>query len=391
MVTLLCGVMATLALSYGIRLNRELRESSEGATHLLSRVENLQAELTEHQAAVDLLADGLNVAIFICDIANHVIYANVRAKELFRFDAPRGRSLLAVTLSHDLDRLAKLAVETEAIQSQEILIKERGDKMIQAVAWMAGQNSRIFLSLYEVTELRRLERIRQDFVANVSHELRTPLTIIRAMAETLAEDPKLYKEKGTDYLARIMSEVDRLSLISNDLLILSSAESNPVRKLSCNIVGIWKHALTNLSEKADAKGIQLSYVGPDSLTIEANETQMTQVAMNLVENAINYSTAGTVVVEIEHTPSDVQISVKDTGIGIASEHLERIFERFYRVDKARSRGTGSTGLGLSIVKHIVESHGGSVKVVSQLNEGSTFTVTLPSGNSLLDSQDFTSD
>lgn len=374
------GAVLTLGAAIGSsKIARSLAELADRNSHLEAKVENLRAELDEHQSAVDLLADGLNVAIFICDATNHVIYANMRAKELFRFDAPRGRSILAVTLSHDLDDLAKAALKIGSPQSSTAVLKEKEERILQAVAWPAQQNTRIFVSLYEVTELRKLERVRQDFVANVSHELRTPLTIIRAMAETLTEEPTLFPTKGMEYLTRITEEVDRLSLISNDLLILSVAESNPVRKQSCNIVAVWKHSVENLQEKASSRAIHLSFSGPDTLLIEANPTQMTQVAMNLVENALNYTLEGSVAVEVTSEGTAAKIKVRDTGIGISSEHQERIFERFYRVDKARSRVTGGTGLGLSIVRHIVESHGGQVSVESRLNQGSTFTISLPIG------------
>jgi len=235
----------------------------------------------------------------------------------------------------------------------------------------------VFVSVYEITELRRLERIRQDFVANVSHELRTPMTIIRSMAETLVDDEPSVSSRSTKYLNTIISEVDRLSMISQDLLILSAAESNPVRKQMCDIAEVFKGVVQQLETKSSEKGIYLDYKGPNQSIIEANTSQMTQVALNLVDNAIKYTTAGEIHVQLETGESSVRISVKDTGIGIPSDQIKRIFERFYRIDRARSRATGGTGLGLSIVKHIVEAHGGTVIVDSALNIGSTFIVELP--------------
>jgi len=241
-------------------------------------------------------------------------------------------------------------------------------------AW-PSPGDRVFLSIFEITELRKLERIRKDFVANVSHEMRTPMTIIRAMAETLLDEDDLQiKEK---YLTKIISEVDRLSTISQDLLVLSTAESNPVRKQNCDLAEIVMGVVHQLEPKAREKGIEFTYDGPDTLSINANGAQMIQIALNLFDNAINYTADGKVSVSLSEQEHFVELTVSDTGIGISSEHLGRIFERFYRVDKARSRSTGGTGLGLSIVKHIAESHGGSVSVTSALNEGSTFVVKLP--------------
>ncbi len=206
------------------------------------------------------------------------------------------------------------------------------------------------------------------------------MTIIRAMAETLLDSPEDFPTKGDDYLTRMIAEVDRLSLISNDLLILSAAESSIIRKHATNVAHVFRSAVHGLEPRAKDKGLTLTYSGPTEMIIEANETQLTQVAVNLVENALNYTPSGNVWVELTPGEHEVSIQVRDTGIGIALDQAPRIFERFYRVDKARSRSSGGTGLGLSIVKHIVEVHGGTVRLESALNSGSTFTVTLPIGN-----------
>jgi two-component system phosphate regulon sensor histidine kinase PhoR len=197
------------------------------------------------------------------------------------------------------------------------------------------------------------------------------------MTETLLDEDPPNAELAARYLPKIISEVDRLSLISNDLLILSAAESNPVRRQSTDIAEIFKSTVEQLTRKALDKGLSISYRGPASLIIAANSSQMAQVAINLIDNAINYTQAGKVEVEVAEQEDSAIVRVKDTGIGIEGEHLPRIFERFYRVDKARSRVTGGTGLGLSIVKHLVEAHGGSIQVDSKLNEGSTFEIRLP--------------
>lgn len=261
----------------------------------------------------------------------------------------------------------------------EFTFAHADERVALAKVWPQSDSGQIFVSLYEITDLRRLERIRQDFVSNVSHELRTPLTIIRAMAETLFDDPKGPLEQRQKYLGKITEEVDRLSLLVNDLLVLSAAESNTAKTRACDLADIFRQVVHQLEGRASAKQLELSYEGPDNLWIEANPTQMTQIALNLVENAINYTWEGSVRVHVEREDDQALVQVMDTGIGIASEHHGRIFERFYRVDKGRSRSTGGTGLGLSIVKHIVEAHGGAVSIDSKLNQGSVFTIRLPVG------------
>jgi two-component system phosphate regulon sensor histidine kinase PhoR len=298
---------------------------------------------------------------------------------MFRFEHPEGRSFLAVTLSHEVEELVFQAFREQRPIIEERLLTNPVDRVAVCKVWPQRDGNRVFVSIYEVTDLRRLERVRQDFVSNVSHELRTPLTIIRTMAETLLDEDVATFELRERYLNKIVTEVDRLSAISADLLTLSVAESNPVKKTACDIAAVFRGTLGELAEKAREKQMVLNYEGPEHLVIEANSIQMTQAALNLVENAINYTVEGSVTVRVRQVENTVGIDVTDTGIGIASEHLPRVFERFYRADKGRSRATGGTGLGLSIVKHIVEAHGGRVSVESNLNQGSTFTVWLPVG------------
>jgi two-component system phosphate regulon sensor histidine kinase PhoR len=217
-------------------------------------------------------------------------------------------------------------------------------------------------------------------VANVSHELRTPMTLIRAMAETLLDESDGKSELAERYLGRTIDEVDRLSSLTEDLLILSAAELKNVEKQPCDLAEIVRDVVGRLAERAQAKGLEYGYSGPEHLHVQANPTQMTQVTLNLVENAINYTTEGLVNVSLYADDLAAVLEVRDTGIGIASEHQKRVFERFYRVDKGRSRLSGGTGLGLSIVKHIVEAHGGTVSLESVLNNGSTVRAAIPIGN-----------
>ncbi|MHB8637871.1 MAG: sensor histidine kinase [Fimbriimonadaceae bacterium] len=370
------GALAVWATTSAIALERERQDK---LMQRKSQIDLLQVQLSEQQSAEDVLADGLDVALFICDLRAGIQFANRRAVDMFRVSGPVGRSILAATLSPDLERLVIDVGQLQEARQAELVFKFPEERVGLAKAWPHRDGRRIFLSIYETTELRRLERIRQDFVANVSHEFRTPMTIIRAMAETLLDSPEEFPVKGEDYLGRMIAEVDRLSLISNDLLILSSAESYIVRKHATNIARLCRATVQSLEPKAAEKDLTLTYAGAQEAFIEANETQLTQVLMNLIENAINYTPSGNVWVELVVGEGEVSIRVRDTGIGIASDQAPRIFERFYRVDKARSRSTGGTGLGLSIVKHIVEAHGGTVRLESALNSGSTFTVTLPVG------------
>ncbi len=358
----------------------ELIDRRNRTTEVLSLREeetSLLAHLEEQKGAIDALADGLEVAIFIVNGKRAIQFANLKAMDLFKADAPLGKSISAVTLSYDLEEtIAKVAQNGQAAEL-ELTFNYPAEMIGQVKIWPKADDEQIFISIIDNSDLVHLRRVRQDFVANVSHELRTPLSIIRALAETLLDEKRPTVALRERYLGKVITEVDRLAMIANDLLVLSSSESGPVRKQECNLVEVIKGVITQMRIMANDKGIALTYHGPDALTIEANPFQMSQVILNLVDNALKYTNDGAIEITLSASESSARVEVKDTGIGIAEEHLDRIFERFYRVDKARSRASGGTGLGLSIVRHIVEAHGGKVDVKSDLGTGSCFSATLP--------------
>lgn len=361
----------------GLALQGLWRGQHELLLERQSRLELLDAQLAQQANAVDSLADGLDIALFICDSKAAILYANRPALQLFRFSDPVGRTLLAVTLSHELEQLVLKAFQTQVDQHAEMNFAYPADRVGLAKAWPHDGANRVFLSVYDITDLRRLERVRRDFVSNVSHELRTPLTIIRSMSETILDDPDIPAAKRSQYLEKMISEVDRLTLMASDLLVLTAAESQAITKSAVDLAETFRGVTDQLVPKAKGKGLDLRYTGPFSMVVPAHAEQMRQVALNLIDNAINYTSQGRIIVALRQEGSWFVASVNDSGLGIASDDLPRIFERFYRVDKGRSRGTGGTGLGLSIVKHIVEAHGGTVSVDSSLNVGSTFTIRLP--------------
>ncbi|MBS1701497.1 MAG: hypothetical protein JST12_07540 [Armatimonadetes bacterium] len=366
--------------AFSSALKRELDAVEADLARKREQNETLGEIARSQKSAVDAFADGLDVGIFVCDERCQIAYANRFAQSLFGFENPLGRSLLAVTLSVELEQLALNALDEKNVIEAEISFSFPKERICVARAWTTNEPpQRVYLSLVEITDLRRMERVRKDFVANVSHELRTPMTVIRAYAETMIDDDSMEFRKK--YLPRIISEVDRLTSITHDLLVLSTAESSPVRKGPCEFGAIIRYAINLLTPQAKEKGLVITYEGPEDMDIEANAQQITQVVVNLVENAIKYTNEGGVDLRLEDQGEYIRFDVTDTGIGIPEEHLPRLFERFYRVDKARSRASGGTGLGLSIVKHIVEAHGGSIHVDSAQNRGSTFSVVLPKGDS----------
>ena len=350
-------------------------EVGKGRARLRQRENQLLRDQIDIQRrTVDTLATGLDAALFILEGGEKVVYANVPARRLFGVEVPVGGSLLAIAKNAELERLLEAAKGASEPVRGELTFAHPHEWIGLTSVWRDRNESRLFVSVYEITELRRLERVRRDFVANVSHELRTPMMIIRGYAETLMDEEPIPVETSGRMLPRIVAEVDRLSTITRDLLALSVAESSAVHKERCDLADVVRGTASGLLSKARGKGLELTYEGPETLMIQANTAQMSQVALNLVDNAINYTAAGSVRVRLQE---GAVLTVEDTGIGIPPEALDRVFERFYRVDKGRSRATGGTGLGLSIVRHIVEAHGGRVSVSSVVGEGSTFRAEIP--------------
>ena len=234
---------------------------------------------------------------------------------------------------------------------------------------------------HDITDFRRLETIRKDFVTNVSHEFRTPVANIKGYSETLLEGALDDKEHAVDFLKIIYSESGRLAQLVDDLLELARHESGrPILDLQpCSLAKIFDGVLVGVSIQAKQYDIRvISEISQDIALVKVDEFAVAQILFNLVENAIKYNQkGGQVIISAIDQNSDIEVTVSDNGLGIPSNDLPRIFERFYRVDKAHSREIGGTGLGLSIVKHIIQAHGGKISVESQLGQGSTFRFTLP--------------
>ena len=347
------------------------------------RISQLESGAIRGQAEYNTVLEVCAEAILVIDASQTILRANSVARAIFREPERElvGRTLIQATLSAELSELADAALRGQPAYGRELRLPgPAGQALIVSTATVPSLigASECLLVAQDVTELRRLENVRRDFVANVSHELRTPLASIRAMAETLQDGALQDSEVSGRFLETIIRESDRLTRIAQDLLALSSAESGPPPIDEVDLSALLSHVVEHIRPHADKSGLQLHAAIEPGLRVAGSPDQLQQVFVNLVDNAVKYTKSGGVVeVVAERAGPLVVTRVTDSGIGILSEHLPRIFERFYRVDKGRSRASGGTGLGLSIVKHISESHGGSVSVNSEYNRGSTFTVSLP--------------
>lgn len=356
------------------------RSSDEtAALRLQEVVDNLQRESSRLQAILASMVEGV-VAV---DPQLHVTFLNrafANAMEV-RLPLVARTPLVAIVRDHELlEMFSAVFASGEAIQRRLTLSAVGARTYAVQVTPLTGTPARGAIGMfYDITEIERLERVRKDFVANVSHELRTPLAAISGYAETLLEGALEDPENSRRFAEIILNKARQLANIVSDLLILSSLEGGkPPAPEPVSLRDSIASAMRTVAPTAKSRGVNLVLHNGEDLRVLGYEIRLEQVWVNLLENAIKFNRPqGEVRVEMHRQNDRAVVRVCDTGLGIPSRDLPRIFERFYRVDKARSRATGGTGLGLAIVKHAVEQMGGSVAVESRLGQGSTFTVNLP--------------
>jgi two-component system phosphate regulon sensor histidine kinase PhoR len=356
------------------------------ARHLRDIVELLRLESGRREVILSSMREG----VLAVDEELRVTFCN----EAFLRAAgwgeatPQDRPLVQVTRNPAfLSLLRKVLLEDETVRATLPLTPASGRSYeVYAKPLDQGAQTGALAILHDITEVERLERIRKDFVANVSHELRTPLAAIRGYAETLLDGALEDPEHNRSFLETIRANAIRLTNIASDLLVLSEMEQERSESEAAEaaelveVEEVVEAALRTVESAAKVRGVELVITEREGLRVRGQRFRLEQALVNLMDNAVKFSRTGSKVrVESRLAESgEVEIGVSDEGIGIPSEDLPRIFERFYRVDKARSREAGGTGLGLSIVKHIAEVFGGTVRVESQLGKGSTFTLTFPS-------------
>jgi two-component system, OmpR family, phosphate regulon sensor histidine kinase PhoR len=298
----------------------------------------------------------------------------------------QGRTIQEVIRHPELQRLVTKALASEGDVERDVVLYSKEERVLNGHATILrdGEGNRVgvLVVLNDITRLRKLENIRKDFVANVSHEIKTPITAIKGFVETLKDGAMQSPQDAERFLGIIQNHVQRLEALVEDLLSLSrieeEAEKEAIVLEEKPLKDVLMGALQLCQVKAEPKQIRMELSCTGDVVARISPSLLEQAVVNLLDNAVKYSEAGkTIWVQTDATPQETLIRVRDEGCGIEKQHLERLFERFYRVDKARSRKQGGTGLGLAIVKHIMKAHGGSVSVESQLGRGSTFTLHLP--------------
>jgi len=350
-------------------------------------------ELRVERERLEAILRGMVEGVLVTDLAGGAVLLNARARDLLALPAdasPRGRPLVELTRDPALGDLMRELAAGAGIASRDVTLSAGTGPTLQVnAARLRGVDGEAFgfvLVLHDVTELRRLEVIRRDFVANVSHELRTPLTAIKGYAETLLGSAGDDRETARRFLAIIDRHSERLGRLIDDLLTLSDLElgRTPMRLNAVTVGSAVDDVLQIFAKPVARAGVRVEAQVATSLPpVHADGDRLRQVLINLVDNAIKYTPVGGQVLVrampaagTEHAGM-VEIAIEDSGIGIPAQDLPRLTERFFRVDKARSRELGGTGLGLAIVKHIVQAHGGSLAISSALGQGTTVRVFFP--------------
>ena len=360
------------------RLARSMKAMAGRVRHVMDRA-NL--ELSRRETILACMAEG----VLAVDKNLKVIFCNDAFAKAFsaRMPVPEGRTLYEVVREPLLRDILERVVAGGTAETDRFQLPSAAGRWFEARALPFSDQPRrgAVIVLHDVTDIDRQEQVRKDFVADVSHELRTPLAAIRGYAETLLDGALEDSTNNRKFVEIIQSHAIRLNNIASDLLVISELDSNvppPTAPDSISLLAVVESAVHTVESGAAQRGVAIDIANCRDCSVLGYRFRLEQAVVNLLDNAVKFNRAeGRVAVECEPAPNgQVRLSISDTGIGIPSDDLKRVFERFYRVDKARSRPAGGTGLGLSIVKEVVERMGGTVSVESRLGKGSTFTILL---------------
>ena len=402
--TLLLSATAIISTTLYVRVRRQLSliddivsrqpQSTGGSTvakvqKLVEHDQDREAKIGRYRDERELVFAEMKEGLIAVNAAGNIFRMNRAAFDLLGVEAReiKATPVTEVVTNDGVLNLAMRVLRERAPEEHEInLATDAESRTLNVYARILNDSKGVFLGvllvLNDISRIKRLEQLKSDFVANVSHELKTPITSIQGFAETLLSGALRNPAEAQRFVGIILRQAERLHAIINDLLALSSLEQNRegISLSSVSLLQVVQESIEVCASKAEARQIPIRIEGAD-LQVRASAPLLVQAVVNLVENAIRYSgSKAPITVRLENLfGGSVRLSVIDKGCGIDARHLPRLFERFYRVDKARSRKEGGTGLGLAIVKHIMHVHGGSVGVESAPGSGSTFLLTLPQG------------
>lgn len=366
----------------------EIDSLIEALNRMAGQLEDRLGTIVRQKNELSAVLSSMTEGVIAVDMDERIISINRAGARIFE-NLPENllnRSIPEVIRNPDLQKFINNALSSKDNLEEDITLYQGGERTLNVhntpLEGPDGRRSGILVVLNDVTHLRKLENMRKDFAANVSHEIKTPLTAIKGFVETLRTGDGTGPKEADRFLAIIEKHVNRLTDIIEDLMKLSKIEQqdekNDIHLEKSSVKSVISSAIQTCREKAKAKEITIDFVCPEDISLRLDSRLMAQAVGNLLNNAINFSSEKSdIQILASLTDKELRISVQDHGIGIPKDHLSRLFERFYRVDKARSRELGGTGLGLAIVKHIAHAHGGRVSVDSAPGKGSTFTLHLP--------------
>jgi len=383
---LVCLGLVALHFWWKRRYDQARGKLEQQAEQNASLQEQQQSTLAHAQGQQQALFNSMVEGVLLLDGDERVRLANRALEHLFGLTGDiRGHTVMEALRLHELRELVSRVRAQGQVLGFELRLPGLDGRCLQvnAAAWLdrAGRQQGMILVFHDLTRLKQLENTRQEFVANVSHELRTPLSMIKGYVETLIHGAKDDPSVATRFLQTIEKHADRLTYLIEDLLTISRLESGQVVMNLQNVElrPVAGDVISDLQARANDKKVVLENQTAEGIVVRADADRLQQVLFNLVDNAIKYGRPeGRVWINARLVDGRfAEVSVRDNGAGIPPDSLDRVFERFYRVDKARSREQGGTGLGLSIVKHIIQSHGGEVWAQSPPDQGTTFFFTLP--------------
>lgn len=382
-IILLCIIffLAAMLIRSRLRLKSFQISLRDSQRHLKDKI---QANTTG-QAKLDAILTSMFEGILLTNARGEILFINPSLRKIFLVDVSgQGKRPIEVIRNVRIQEIVDQTLKgTQKLITEEISLTVPEEKFLKVHAVSISEGRGIegaILVFHDITELRRLEKVRQDFVANVSHELRTPITSIKGYAETLLDGAMEDRENLRRFIEIIYRDSERLSKLIEDLLDLARIESGKMKivLLPIDFTPVVQRTLGILGNQIKEKSLSIRMDFPkDGLKVLGDQTRLSQVMINLLDNAVKYTPDGGIIsLSFSLMKDFVQVNVSDNGSGIPEKDIPRIFERFYRVDKARSRELGGTGLGLSIVKHIVQSHGGEIWAESELEHGTTLHFTL---------------
>lgn len=368
------------------KTNGELEQLSIAINTLAKSLQHQMEEISENQQKLTGVLTNMVSGVMLINPEGRIVLVNPAMEKIIgsTADQLRGKLHIEAGKSFGLSQLIDQSLKKKIKIHDEVQMYYPDQRILDAhLAPYLGANGEIkgiITVLHDITDIRRLEKMRSEFVANVSHELKTPITSLKGFAETLLDGAMYDPEIAKSFLTIIHDESERLHRLITDILHLSKIEQHqlPFHPEPLNVTGVIYETIDTIQEEINKKQLTIKLPNQKPVIIDAEKDRLQQIILNLVANAVTYTPdKGTIEIGIVEKDDQIELTVKDTGIGISKEELPRIFERFYRVDKARSRNSGGTGLGLAIVKHLVESHHGSIQVDSEEGKGTLFTITLP--------------